>query len=273
MNICLNRATAGGPMPLEQFVDLAASAGFPGADVDLGYATLKSPAALRDLYASKHLAFGGWGPPDFRNEEKKLTDALPLFKTHAKIAADLGIDSCATWIMPSSDRPFVENFQFHAARLKPVAQVLAEFGLRIGLEFVAPWHLRRKFKHEFIFTPGLMLELCEAVGPNTGLLVDCFHCHCAGVPIEEIASWPKEKIVLCHFNDAPKCPLYQVEDGARLLPGNGAIDIPAFFRAVEKTGYNGPISLEVMSPDLRAMPAEQAAKLAADACRKTGLMK
>ena len=37
MKICLNRATAGGALPLDQFVALSAKAGFPGADVDLNY--------------------------------------------------------------------------------------------------------------------------------------------------------------------------------------------------------------------------------------------
>ncbi len=225
MKICLNRGTAGGALPLDQFVALSAKAGFPGADVDLNYGVEKGAAALRDLYSSHHQSFGGWGPPDWRSEEQKLTDGLANFRTAAKIAAELGIDSCATWIMPSSDRPFIENFEFHAARLKIVANILAEHGLRLGLEFVAPYHLRRKFKHEFIFTPGLMLELADAVGPNVGLLVDAFHCHASGTPFAEIAGLPKEKIVLCHFNDAPKVAQHQIEDGHRLLPGEGVIDL------------------------------------------------
>jgi sugar phosphate isomerase/epimerase len=268
MKICLNRATAGGILPLDQFVALAAKSGFAGADVDLNYAVEKSSAALGDLYASHKQAFGGWGAPDWRNEEHKLTDALPNFRKSARIARELGIDSCATWIMPSSDRAFLENFQFHAARLKTVANVLAEHGLRLGLEFVAPWHLRRKFKHEFIFTPGLMLELADVAGPNVGLLIDAFHCHTSGTPFEEIAKLPREKIVLGHFNDAPKLPLHQVEDGHRLLPGDGAIDLPAFFSALKQTGYDGPVSLEIFNAELRAMAPEQAAAKAGLAAKK-----
>ena len=170
--------------------------------------------------------------------------------------------------MPSSDRPFIENFEFHAARLKIVAGVLAEHGLRIGLEFVAPYHLRRKFKHEFIFTPGLMLELADAVGPNVGLLVDAFHCQASGTPFSEIAALPKERIVLCHFNDAPKVAQHQIEDGHRLLPGEGVIDLAGFFEALKSTGYAGPVSLEIFNADLRAMLPEQAAAKAFAATKK-----
>ena len=78
MKICLNRATAGAGLPLEQFCAVAADAGFPGADVDLAYGAQHGSDALRDLYASKNLAFGGWGPNvDWRGDEAKLNDGLP----------------------------------------------------------------------------------------------------------------------------------------------------------------------------------------------------
>ena len=79
MNICLNRATAGRDLPLDQFVSLAATSGFAGADVDLAYAEQNSLSALHDLYQSKKMAFGGWGPPvDFRADEAKYLDQFPM---------------------------------------------------------------------------------------------------------------------------------------------------------------------------------------------------
>ncbi len=123
--------------------------------------------------------------------------------------------------MPSSDLPFIENWNFHVERIKPIARVLADHELRYGLEFVSPYHLRRKFKHEFIFTPGLMLELADAIGQNVGLLVDCFHCHAGGMSWEHLSQIPADKIVLGHLNDCPRVPIDQIQDGQRLLPGDG----------------------------------------------------
>jgi len=269
MYICLNGSTAGRGLPLPQFVKLAASAGFAGADVDLGYAIDHGASALRDLFAGQNLRFGGWGAPDWRNEERTLVDALPDFAQRCRIAAELGIDSCATWIMPSSDRPFAENWKFHVDRLRIVAKVLADHGLRFGLEFVSPQHLRRQHPHEFIFTPGQMLELADEVGPNAGLLVDCFHVHSAGETWDRLLGIPGEKIVLGHINDAPNVPIPAIVDGERLLPGDGVIDLKAFIGAMLKTGYRGPVSLEVFNADLRAMPPEKAAQAAADAILRT----
>src|SRR5437868_13385721 len=126
MHICLNRVTAGGGLPLEQFVQIAADAGFPGADVDLSYGDSKGVSALRDLYASRRMFFGGWSPPvDFRGDVSKQAEGLERLGKQAAIASELKIDSCATWIMPSSDTPFIENWNFHVTRLKPIADRLA----------------------------------------------------------------------------------------------------------------------------------------------------
>src|SRR5256885_2265022 len=143
MYVCLNRGTTGGELSLEEFVEIAARAGFAGADVDLGYGQKHGTAALRDLYASHQSRFGGWGPPvDHRTEPGKRRESLENLAAQAKIAKELNIDSCATWIMPSSDRPFLENWAHHVEGLKPVAGVLHDQGLRFGLEFVSPYHLR-----------------------------------------------------------------------------------------------------------------------------------
>ena len=263
MHICLNRGTTGRDLPYEQFVKLAAEAGFPGVDVDMGWGQTHGTAALRDLLASHNQKPGGWGPSfDWRGDVAKLDDGLPGLDKQARVARELGMDACATYILPSSDLPLLENWNFHVERLKPIAETLAAHGLRFGLEFVAPYHLRRRWKHEFVFTAGQMLELAADVGENVGLLVDCFHVYTAGDTWDRVADIPASKIVLAHLNDAPKVPVADVQDGERLLPGEGAINARAFLAALRRSGYAGPVSLEVFNADLRAMPPLDAAKRA-----------
>lgn len=260
MHICLNRGTAGRDLPFDEFVKLSAQAGFPGVDVDMTWGQQHGSSALRDLLQSNHQKPGGWGPAfDWRGDIAKLNTALPDFEKQAAIAQAIGMDACATYILPSSDLPFIENWNFHVQRLRPIAEVLAGHGLRFGLEFVAPYHLRRKWPHAFIFTAGQMLELAKNVGENVGLLIDCFHVHTAGDTWEFLATIPASKIVLTHLNDAPRIRLADIEDGQRVLPGEGAIDIAGFLGALKRTGYDGPMSLEVFNADLRAMPPLEAA--------------
>src|SRR4051794_37145921 len=136
---CLNRMTSGASLSLEEFVKLSADAGFAGADVDLNYALQHGSAALRDLFDKHNQRFGGWGAPDWRADPQKAKDGIEQLKRLATIAAELKIDSCATWLLPSSDSPLLENWRFHAERLRPVAKVLADSRLRLGLEHVAPY--------------------------------------------------------------------------------------------------------------------------------------
>src|SRR5688572_22375193 len=265
----LNRGTAGAGLPYDEFVKLSARAGFPGVDVDMGWGQTHGAAALGELLASHNQRPGGWGPNvEWRGDIGKLNDGLPNLKAQAKIAQELRLDTCATYILPASDLPLMENWNFHVQRLRPIARTLAEYGLRFGLEFVAPYHLRRKWKHEFIFTPGQMLELAADAGENVGLLVDSFHCHTAGTTWEHLSQIPATKIVLAHLNDAPRVPLGQVDDSQRVLPGEGAIDVVAFISALKQTGYDGPVSLEVFNADLRAMSPADAARKAWDATKR-----
>jgi sugar phosphate isomerase/epimerase len=271
MYICLNRGTTGGGLSQLEFAQLAADAGFQGCDVDLSYAQERGSAALADLFASLKLRFGGWGPAlDHRTAPADRREAAARLSAHAAMARQLKIDSCATWIMPSSDSPFLETWKLTAEGLRPVAQILAENGLRFGLEFVSPYHLRRQHKHEFIFTPGLMLELAAEIGPNVGLLVDSFHCHCSHTPWKQIAELPKSSIVLCHLNDVPAVAVEDLKDGERLLPGDGTLDLSAYLNALRHAGYDGPVSLEAFGC-VKDLPAPAAAKKAWEACRRLAL--
>jgi sugar phosphate isomerase/epimerase len=247
----------------DRFVALAADAGFPAADVDLEYAVIHGTAALADLHKNRKVQFGGWGLPfDWRGDESTQKEGLNRLSRHAKAASDLGIDSCATWILPSADLPFLENWKFHVQRLGPVAKVLADHGLRFGMEFVAPYHLRRWKKHEFVFTPGAMLELAADVGKNVGLLVDTYHIHCAAEPLSFLTELPASSIVLVHINDAAPGPIDELNDGKRLYPGDGVIDLAAFLKALKSTGYDGPVSVEILNGELTGGPPEKVARKA-----------
>ncbi len=262
MYLCLNRATAGTGLTSPEFVKLAADAGFEGADVDLGYALAYGAHAMADLYRSHLIRYGAWFCPDWRGESVKAHENLSVLNKLAPLAAELGIDSCCTWVMSSSDTPFMDNWMYHLERLRPVAQILADNGLRLGLEFVAPYHLRRQFSREFIFTPGLMLELADVIGKNVGILIDSFHLHAAGESTDHIASIPADRIVAVHLSDAPDIPISHLRDMERLLPGEGVIDLHGFFANLKATRYQGPVSLEVFSSEMQRLSPLDAARRA-----------
>lgn len=109
MKLSLNRGTTGGGLSQPDFFKLASSAGFPAADFDPGYAVQHSLSALKDLFAQHHLSPGGWGIPEWRKDDANWKEGLTKLPAIASAAAALNADSAATWLMPSSTLPFMEN--------------------------------------------------------------------------------------------------------------------------------------------------------------------
>jgi len=248
---------------------LAALGDFAGCDVHaaeaVALAAEKSPDVLAGLFSSCGVRPGGVGlPGDWRGTDEAFAEALKTIEATAAVCAAIGATRFYTWIMPVSETlPFKENFAFHAARLKPVAEILAKHGCRIGLEFVGTPSIRKGKPHEFIYTLGGMMELCRALGTgNAGLLLDCWHWYTSGGSPEEIRGLKKDDVVYVHVNDAPKLPLDEQQDNRRTLPGEtGVIDIAGFLRALRDIGYDGPVTPEPFSEKVKGLPAELATRL------------
>ena len=213
---------------------------------------------------------GGWGLP-LNWREPYDQSALAELGQQAAVAAQLGCTRVTTWLMPgSNDRPFRENFAFHVAQLLPVAQVLADHGCRLGLEFIGPRTMRDSHRYGFIYSPEGMLCLAEAIGANVGLLLDCWHWYTAVGSLADIRTLRAEDIVYVHVNDAPSGIAVEAQlDQVRRLPGaTGVIDIAGFLRALRELGYDGPVTPEPFDKQLAALPADEACKIARDSMRQ-----
>jgi sugar phosphate isomerase/epimerase len=256
----------------EESVRVAQSAGFDGLELNLHLVRTIGADAARTALSDANLKPAGFGlSVDFRGATAPTDDAMAQLEEEAELAASLGTDRCFTWIMPgSNERTFEENFSFHVERLRPIAQVLANRGVRLGLEFVGPKTLRDRFAHPFIFDLRGMLELAAEVGPNAGLLVDAFHWYCTGSDEETLAATPADKIVYVHINDARegRGPDEQIDNERALPAETGVIDAARFLTALRKTGYAGPLAAEPFL-DLSGMESDEArAKLIAEAGRR-----
>ena len=164
-----------------------------------------------------------------------------------------------TWIMPcSNDRPFEENLAFHIARFRPIAKILADHGCSIGLEFIGPKTIRESQKYPFIHTMDGMLEMCAQIGPNAGLLLDCWHWHTSGGTVDDLHRLTAKEVVYVHVNDAPRgVAMDDYVDSVRGLPGEtGVIDIAGFLGALRDMGYDGPITPEPFKKELAELPSD-----------------
>src|SRR5207302_2858403 len=122
----------------------------------------------------------------------------------AKSAAAIGATRTFTWVMPcSNERAMDANIRFHIERFEPIAQILAEHNCRLGLEFIGPKTLRESQKFPFIHTMDAMLDLGRKIGPNVGLLLDCWHWYTSHGTVGELKKLRPEQVVYVHVNDAP----------------------------------------------------------------------
>ncbi len=270
MFISLNGSLlAGAKAGWPEMARLAARLGYPGVDVSLGPAMTAGAKATRALLEELRLKPGVIGfPVDFRKDDDTFRKGLERLPAAAEFAAGIGCPRMCTWIVSSSELPKAEQRAVYLKRFRAAAEILARADVRLGLEFLGPLHIRKQNPHEFIWRMTEMAEFAAECGPNVGLLLDSWHWHHAGATTADILAAGKARIVHVHVNDAKPVPPEQVRDNDRVMPGEGVIDLTGFFRALQKIGYAGAVSVEVLGRGLREMQAEQGARLGLESTRK-----
>lgn len=241
-----------GNIALPEAIQLAKNTGYAGLEFNVHEAAdiLEKHGAesLRLLFSQHNIIPSAFGlPSDWRSSEetwKKDIDDLPRL---ANAARELGCKRTMTWILPASDTKSLDvNRRFHVERFTPIAHILLEYGISLGLEFIGPQTMRDGHKYEFIWRMEDMLAMGREIGPNVGLLLDCWHWHTSGATIADLEKLKPTDVVYVHVSDAPEgVAMDAYQDGRRCLPGaTGVIDLPGFLSALDKIGYDGPVTPE-----------------------------
>jgi len=146
-----------------------------------------------------------------------------------------------------------------AADFRELGALAARYDVRVGFEALAwgrhvndyrdAWEIVRRAGHERI-----------------GLILDSFHTLARHSPLEPIASIPGDRIFLVQLADAPKLDMDVLSWSRhfRCFPGQGDLAVADFVKAVEQTGYSGPLSHEIFNDQFRAGSAR---RLATDGMR------
>jgi sugar phosphate isomerase/epimerase len=235
----------------EQFIELASKYGFKSVDLDAKgvIAHFGGAAKTNERLKQKGLIVGAIGlPVEWRSTDEIFRSDLVKLAEAAEAAASIGCTRCCTYVLPSVDMNAAHFMALATKRLRLCAQILSAYGIRLGLEFVGPHHLRTHWKNPFIWTMEETLDWIEAIGePNVGLLLDAYHWYTNGLTVADIERLRAEQIVYVHINDAPDVPVAEVLDNGRLYPGEGVIDLAGFLRALHTIGYLGPVSQEILT--------------------------
>src|SRR5713226_10335857 len=262
MYISLQSTLVAGRVKWPAFAELAHQIGYPGTDVSFAEAMDSGSDAAATLLAKLNLKPAVVNlPVEFRKDDAAFREGLAKLEPAVQFSVAIGCPRMTTWIPSSSEIPKAELRKIYKSRFQACANVLARSHVRLGLEFLGPLHIRRRFPHEFIWRMDEMLEFARECGPNVGLLLDSWHWHHAGATAADIVAAGKDAIVHVQVNDAPRLPAEKILDSERLMPGEGVIDLVAFFQALKEIGYADGVSPEVFGRGLKEMPPEEGAKM------------
>jgi sugar phosphate isomerase/epimerase len=227
---------------------------------------------LADLKA-KRLTWSATSlPVDFRRDDKTFRDALAKLPRLAAGLQRAGALRIGTYLSPSHDTlTYRANFRQHVARLKEVATILKDHGIRLGLEYVGTQLLLVGKRYPFIHTMAEARELITEIGTgNMGLVLDTWHWWTANDTAADILALSNADIVSVDLNDAPKgIAKEQQKDNERELPAaTGVIDAATFLAALVTIGYDGPIRPEPFNKTLNALDNDPACAAVSAAMHK-----
>lgn len=266
MTIDLVCGNLGVSAELPASIDLAHRHGFESVAPDVAHLAKLSDAQLAELLGSLKAKALGWGaaalPVEFRRDDEAFRRDLAGLPAFAAALQKAGANRVGTWIPPGSDHlTYVANFRLHAARLREIAKVLGDHGVRFGLEYVGPKTAWSASRHPFIHTMAETVDLIAEIGRDgVGLVLDAWHWYTASESVEDIRKLTNADVVACDLNDAPRSvPVDQQRDGVRELPSaTGVIDLKGFLSALVAIGYDGPVRAEPFNATLRTLPPEEA---------------
>lgn len=274
----LSTGALGLNVPFNEAVQLAVRFGFGGLDVSIAelqqIAASQGPDAIVQQMKEAGLQFGVFSFPfNYRDDEDSWRRGLADLPAQAALASSLGARRTSTYIASADDhRPYAENYEFHVNRLRPVAEILAQNGIRFGLEWVGPKTLRDDKKHAFIHTMEGAQKLAADLGTdNVGILVDIFHLFTSHADVATVRGLTNAQVVNVHVNDAiaGRSADEQIDNERTLPAETGLTDIAGFLQALDAIQYDGPVTVEPFSQRIRALPPAEAARATADSLHKS----
>ncbi len=246
-------------------VELAARHGFAGVDPDVGYlAGLGDRAAIAEAAAAVAERGLRWGvaglPVDLTAPAGEFTAQLAGLPDTLAVLSAAGVTSVGTWVRPMhDDLTYRRNWVLHVSRISLVAGVLADAGVRLGLEYVGPKTFWSTERFPFVHSLAEVRELIADTGAgNVGVILDSFHWFTAAETTADVAALADADIVSVDLNDAPEDrALDQQLDLDRRLPGTtGVIDLAGFVAGVRAAGYTGPVKVEPFMASLAEQPVD-----------------
>ncbi|WP_327186027.1 bifunctional sugar phosphate isomerase/epimerase/4-hydroxyphenylpyruvate dioxygenase family protein [Streptomyces sp. NBC_01334] len=240
---------------LTEKLTAAARAGFDGVEIfenDL-LASPLTPEEIRARCADLGLSIDLYQP--MRDIEavpaEEFARNLRRARHKFELMDRLGADSV---LVCSSVSPLAaDDDALAAGQLSELADLAQNFGIRVAYEALAWGRHVSTYDHAW--------RIVEAAGhPALGTCLDSFHILSRSSDpkdLDGIEDIPGEKIFFLQLADAPLLGMdvLQWSRHHRCFPGQGGFDVAGLVKHVLRTGYDGPLSLEVFNDVFRQAEA------------------
>ena len=241
---------------LTEKLEAIAAAGFKG--VEIFEADLLSfdgtPADVRRRVGDLGLEIITFQP--FRDFEGMPPDSRERIFARAERKFDLmGELGCDLLLVCSNVSPqSLGGIDRAAADLHALGERARRHGMRVGFEALAwgrhindyrdAWEAVRRADH-----------------PAIGLVLDTFHIFARKTDLKPIGAIPRDRIFLVQLADAPLLDMDSLSWSRhfRNFPGQGELPLLDFMEALQATGFDGVLSLEIFNDQFRAGSARSVA--------------
>lgn len=243
--LCIHTATTK-PWSIEIAVENFARAGVGGITVWRDALGNRDPAAvgkrIRDAgLQAVSLCRGGFFPSvDADARKRAIEDNLRAVEEAEAVGAPLIVLVCGADPGQSLD----ESRKQIIDGIRAVAERAERAGVKLAIEPLHPMYADAK---SAVNTMRSANDMCDTIGlPNVGVAVDVYHIWWDPDAVPQIercgAAGRLFAFHVCDWRVPTRDFLLD-----RALMGEGCIDIPAFRRAVEKTGFSGFNEVEIFS--------------------------
>jgi sugar phosphate isomerase/epimerase len=246
--------------------ELARENGFDGVNVDFradAHLDLDTRRALLgDLRA---VAFGL--PVDIYSEhtEREFRRGVVEFERQAEQAYGLGCHVVLAYLPPfSSELRFDEYFRLFARRLSVLRPILAEYDLKLGLEFIGPVETRAVSKYDFVHTIDGVRSLIAAADLHglAGFKLDVHHWQNSGAGLLDLHHLDLDYILYVEINDGlAGHDIFSMPEFVRELPlATGVTRLPEFLSVLDQKGYDGAVAVEPWNEAIQRMDVDEAVR-------------
>ena len=169
-------------------------------------------------------------------EGAEHAEAMEEIKRRLALAAELGAPSVV--VTPTRERESVAETGRRYGELLAMGD---QFGVKPAFEFIGFFEQYNNIT--------IALEAMQATGrDDSTMVVDAFHIFRGEGDMSDVKHVPGDRISIVHIDDAPEEPTRTTQgDNHRVMPGDGIIDLPAFFDLLREQRYRGAISLELFN--------------------------